>query len=122
MEDLNFEKIIFQIQSDGSMVLTLHCTYVDKFVDLSTDNIVKSLKSLFINYPLFLDLIGEARPVDTMDWRASQPLNNLLPKELQWSESSKIGFCGDWFNWKNCGRVESAMNSSIRLAQLIKCI
>ena len=54
-----------------------------------------------------------------MDWRASQPLNNLLPKELQWSSNSKIGFCGDWFDLKSGGGVESAMNSSIRLAKLI---
>ena len=119
MKRLGFEKIIFQIQSDGSMILALHCTYIDKVVDLNNDNIVKSLKSLFINYPKFLDLILEVCLIDTMVWRASQPLNNLLPKELQWSETSKIGFCGDWFNWNNCGGVESAMNSSIRLAQLI---
>ena len=77
------------------------------------------LKSLFKNNPIFIDLILEACHIDTMNWRASQPLNNLLSKDLQWSENSKIGFCGDWFNWKNCGGVESAMNSSIRLAQLI---
>ena len=55
-----------------------------------------------------------------MDWRASQPLNNLLPKELQWSSSSKIGFCGDWFDLNSCGGVETAMNSSIRLVKLLK--
>ena len=119
MEDLSFEKIIFQSQSDGSMILALHCTHIDKFFDIKSDNIIKSLKSLFKDYPIFIDLILEACLIDTMDWRASQPLNNLLSKELQWSETSKIGFCGDWFNWKNCGGVESAMNSSIRLAQLI---
>ena len=119
MKDLNFEKIIFQIQSDGSMILVLHCTNLDKHVHINNYNIFKSLKSLFINYPTFLDLILESRLIDTMYWRASQPLNNLLSKDLQWSENSKIGFCGDWFNWKNCGGVETAMNSSIRLAQLL---
>ena len=119
MYDLNFEKIIFQMQSDGSMILALHCSYIDKQVDMNIDNIIKSLKSLFINYPAFLDLISESYLIDIMDWRASQPFNNLLSKELQWSETSNIGFCGDWFNWKNCGGVESAMNSSIRLAQLL---
>ena len=119
MKDLSFEKIIFQIQSDGTMVITLHCIYIDKLVDISTVNIVKYLESLFINYPIFQDLIVEAHPMEIMDWRASQPHNNLLPIDLQWSASSKIGFCGDWFNWKNCGGVESAMNSSLRLAKLI---
>ena len=51
--------------------------------------------------------------------RVNQALNNLLPKELQWSPISKIGFCGDWFDFNHSGGVESAMNSSIRLAKLI---
>ena len=54
-----------------------------------------------------------------MDWRASQPFNHSLPKELQWSSISKIGFCGDWFDFNSVGGVESAMNSSIRLAKLL---
>ena len=118
-ENLSFEKIIFQIQSDGSMILVLHCIYKYQLADMNIENIVESLKSLFINYPKFLDLILEARLIDNMNWRASQPSSNLLSKELQWSEKSNIGFCGDWFKWKNCGGVESAMNSSIRLSQLL---
>ena len=54
-----------------------------------------------------------------MSWRASHAINNLLPKELQWSSISKIGFCGDWFDFNSYGGVESAMNSSIRLAKLM---
>ena len=54
-----------------------------------------------------------------MDWTASQPLNHLLPKELQLSSTSNIGFCGDWFDLNSFGGVETAMNSSIRLAKLI---
>ena len=118
-EDLNFERIIFQIQSDGSMVLALHCSYVNNFTDMSNDQIIKSLIPLFKNYPKFTDLIFESCLIDKMEWSASQPLNNLLSRELQWSEAFRIGFCGDWFDWENCGGVESAMNSSIRLAQLL---
>ena len=55
-----------------------------------------------------------------MDCRTSQPFNHLLSKELQWSSTSKIGFCGDWFDLNCCGGVESAMNSSIRLTNLLK--
>ena len=42
---------------------------------------------------------------------ASKPINHLLPKELQWSPNSKIGFCGDWFDMDSFRRVESAMNT-----------
>ena len=86
---------------------------------MNTWNIIKSLTSLFINYQIFLDLFLQARLIDKMDWRASQPLNHLLPKELQWSSNSKIGFCGDWVDLNCSGGVESAMDSSIRLAKLL---
>ncbi|WP_269604046.1 NAD(P)-binding protein [Prochlorococcus marinus] len=118
-EDLSFERIIFQRQSDGSLIILLHCYYINNLLEINIDKIIKSLSSLFLNYQMFVDLFLQARLIDKMDWRASQPLNHLLPKELQWSSSSRIGFCGDWFDFNSCGGVESAMNSSIRLAKMI---
>jgi len=120
-ENLNFERIIFQRQSDGSMIIVLHNSYLNNnLLDLKIDQIIKSLTAIFVNYRIFIDLFLQARLIDKMDWRASQPLNHLLSKELQWSSSSKVGFCGDWFDLNCCGAVESAMNSSIRLAKLVK--
>ena len=118
-EKLNFERIVFQRQSDGSMIIVLHCYYINNLIDSNIDNVIASLISLFINYQVFIDLFLQARLIDKMDWRASQPLNHRLSKELQWSSSSKIGFCGDWFNLNCRGGLESAINSSIRLAKLI---
>tara|TARA_Y100001968_G_scaffold327169_1_gene371673 strand:- start:134 stop:1243 length:1110 start_codon:yes stop_codon:yes gene_type:complete len=117
--DLNFERIIFQIQSDGSMIISLHCSYLDELIDIDTDKVVQSLMSIFTYHNIFLDLFLEARLIDKMDWRASQPFNNLLSKDLQWSSTSNIGFCGDWFDLNCCRGVETAMNSSIRLSKLI---
>ena len=119
-DDLNFERIIFERQSDRTMIILLHCSYINNLPEINIDKIIKSLMSIFANYQIFLDLFIEARLLDKMDWRASQPLDNLLPKELQWSSSSKIGFCGDWFDVNSCRGVESAMNSSIRLVKLLK--
>ena len=118
-EDLNYERIIFVRQKDGSIIIALHCSYIFNFMDINIDNIIKSLVSLFKNYRILLDLILRAKLLDIMDWRASQPLNNLLPKELQWSSRHKIGFCGDWFDMASCAGVESAMNSAIRLSRLL---
>ena len=118
-EDLNFEKIIFQRQSDGSMIILLHCLYINNFPEINIDKILIFLSSLFVNYVIFVELFLQARLLDKMDWRASQPFNHSLPKELQWSSISKIGFCGDWFDFNSVGGVESAMNSSIRLAKLL---
>ncbi len=118
--DSHFERIIFQGQSDGSMIILLHCSYINNF--LSNNNIeyiIKSLRSIFVKYQILLDLFLEAKLIDQMDWRASQPLNHFLPNELQWSPVSKIGFCGDWFDSNSCEGIESAMNSSIRLAKLV---
>ncbi len=119
-DDINFERIIFQKQSDGSMIIALHCFYIDNPININTDYIIKSLLSIFVNYQMFLDLFLQAKLIDKMDWRASQPFNHLLRKELQWSSISNIGFCGDWLDFNSCGGLERAMNSSIRLTKLIK--
>tara|TARA_B100000579_G_C22437494_1_gene668284 strand:+ start:271 stop:498 length:228 start_codon:yes stop_codon:yes gene_type:complete len=58
---------------------------------------------------------NQAKVIDKMNWRASQPINNLLPKELQWSSTSNIVFCGDWFDFDGSAGVEVAMNSLISL-------
>ena len=118
-EILNFERIIFQIQCDGSMLILLHCSYINNLKEINFVQIIDSLISLFANHRKFLDLFLEARLIDTMNWRASQPFNNLLPQELQWSSNSNIGFCGDWFDSKSAGGVEAAMNSAIRLVKLL---
>ena len=118
-EKLNFERTIFQRQSDGSLIIILHCYFIDNLIHMDTDNILKSLQSIFDNYQIFLDLFLQASFIDKMVWRASQPFNHLLSKDLQWSSKSKIGFCGDWFDLNGCGGLEKAMNSSIRLAKLV---
>ena len=119
VEDLNFERIIFQTQSNRSMIIAIHCSYINDSFEINFENIMEIFKLHFKNYPKFLDLFLQARLIDKMDWRASQPLNHLLSKELQWSSNSNIGFCGDWFDVDSCEGVETAMNSSIRLAKLL---
>ncbi len=119
-ENFNFERIIFQGQSDGSIIITLHCYSISNLIDINTENIINTLISIFVRYQNLLDLFSQARLIDQMDWRASQPLNYLLPKELQWSSVSNIGFCGDWFDLSSHGALETAMKSSIRLANLIE--
>ena len=119
MDNLNFERIIFQRQSDGSMIFALHCFYMNNLIDINTEIIVNLLRSVFENHPRFLDLFLQARLIDKMDWRASQPLKPLLPKQLQWSQNSQIGFCGDWFDLNSSSGLETAMLSAIRLVKLI---
>ncbi len=75
--------------------------------EIDIDNIIKSWISLFGNYEIFLDLFLQATLIDIIDCRTSQPISHLLSKELEWSDNSKIGFCGDWFDLNGCGGVES---------------
>ena len=118
-DDFSFERIIFQMQRDGSMIIILNCSYISTFVDIKLEQIFQILRRIFIKEKKYLNLFDHAILLDTMDWRASQPINNLLSKELQWSSISNIGFCGDWFDFGKFSRVESAMNSSIRLAKIL---
>ena len=116
--DFNFERIIFQKQLDGSMIIVLHCVNLISLFDIQIEIIINSLCIVFIKHKNILDLFLHSKYIDKMSWRASQPINNLVPKEFQWSAKSNIGFCGDRFDFNSYPGVESAMKSSIRLANL----
>ncbi len=115
----NFERIIFQEQKDGSMIIVLHCAYINNSLDLDSNKIIDILISIFFYQTTVYDLLLHSKIFDSMIWNASQPINNLVPKELQWSSISNIGFCGDWFDFEGLGPAETAMNSSIRLSKLL---
>ena len=119
--EYKFERIIFQRQLDGSIIIVLHCSYINKDCLFEVKQIIKNLLIIFSKHQIFVDLFLNAKHIDTMNWRASQPINNLLPAEFQWSQSSNIGFCGDWFDFDGCAGVEAAMNNSIRLAKFVSC-
>ena len=52
-----------------------------------------------------------------MRWRASQPIGERVPLNLQISKDYKIGFCGDWFDVEGFGRIEGAILSGLELAK-----
>ena len=72
-ENSTFERVIFQRQSDGSMIIVLHCSYINTFPEINIDTTLQSLISIFLNYRIFLDLFSQARLIDQMDWRSGQP-------------------------------------------------
>ena len=119
MDKFYFERIVFQRQRDGSIIIVLHCCYTNYFIDINFESLIKALVSIFSKHTFIVNLLLHATLFDTMNWRASQPINNLLSKDLQWSSMGNIGFCGDWFDLGSHGPVETAMNSSIRLSKLI---
>ena len=118
-DDTSFERIIFQRQLNGSMIIVLYCSYIDNLLEKKFDEIIRLIIKIFSKNKKFLDLFTHAKLLDKMDWRASEPIENLLPMELQWSSESHIGFCGDWFDLDGYTSLERAMNSSIQLVSLI---
>ena len=116
-EKYNLERIIFQIQVDGSMIVVLHSLYLNEPFDI--EFIIKSITNIFCKHKKFTDLFSQLKLIDTMDWRASQPISNFVSEKFQWSARNNIGFCGDWLMSEPCGSVEGAMNSSIRLVKLL---
>tara|TARA_B100000965_G_C19599338_1_gene761732 strand:- start:3354 stop:4481 length:1128 start_codon:yes stop_codon:yes gene_type:complete len=116
-DKFSYERLIFQKQLDGSIIAVLHCTYTYEFNDNNLDIIINDMINIFSNHQNFVDLFLNAKLLDVMNWRASQPIDNLVSTKLQFSSSSHIGFCGDWFDSIGCSGFERAMNSSIRLAK-----
>ena len=53
----NFEKIIFQMQLDGSMIVILHCSYIDYFFDTNFNEIIILLCEIFVNHQNFVLLV-----------------------------------------------------------------
>ena len=88
-------------------------------MDINLELIIQNLTRIFSKHKDVMNLLLQANLIDIMNWRASQPIHNLLPMDLQWSSQSNIGFCGDWFDLGKLGRVETALNSSIRLSKLL---
>ena len=77
IDDLNFERIIFQRQIDGSMIIVLHTYYINQLIEIKIETLIKSLTIIFCKQKKFLDLFLHAKLIDTMLWKASQPINNF---------------------------------------------
>tara|TARA_B100000214_G_C23962638_1_gene626086 strand:+ start:1334 stop:2443 length:1110 start_codon:yes stop_codon:yes gene_type:complete len=118
-EEYSFERIIFQRQPNSSIIIILHCSYYKEIYDIDYEVIIEYLMRIFQGHKIFSNLFIDSQLINKMNWRASQPIGNLLPKEFQWSSISEIGFCGDWIDIDGVCGVQAAMESSIRLAKLI---
>ena len=112
---ISIEKHLFKYLINDSTI------YLNSINEIDVGFQLKLLEALrvFFKQKKILDVLLNSTVIDQMYWRASHPINNLLPLELQWSMKSNIGCWGDWFDLDGCRRVESAMYSSIRLAKIL---
>ena len=126
--DIGFERIIFQKQFDNSLGIVIHTRDIKYVVNkyfLEDQNILfqyvlNKLNSFLIkNHITSNNLLLD--DISIMNWRASQPIGEGIPKRLQLCEQYKIGFCGDWIQLEGYGSVLGAISSGLNLSnKLIK--
>ena len=53
LDNFKFERIIFQRQIDGSMIIVLHCADISELMDIHADKLIYNLIMIFGKYPKF---------------------------------------------------------------------
>ena len=118
------ERVIFQLQKNNKLGIVLHSKnkdFIDSYFQENREinlerKILKNFNDLFKNNSFINQLSGD-EIISIMRWRASQPIGERVPLNLQISKDYKIGFCGDWFDVEGFGRIEGAILSGLELAK-----
>ena len=120
-----FERIIFQLQKDNKLGVVIHTrdlNFISEYLNNKNEQIfinklLTNFNKLFEDNP-FINKLSCNEDVSIMRWRASQPYGAAVPIFFQFCRNYKIGFCGDWFEDYGFGRIEGAIVSGLRLANL----
>ena len=123
----DIERVVFQLQKNKRLGIVVHSRRIDflrgykkdENDDIFKKKILIRFNNLFHSNTYINQLHGNEE-VSIMNWRASQPLGNGVPSDLQFCEKYKIGFCGDWFAEDGFGRIEGAILSALKLVNKIK--
>ena len=125
-KEYKFERVIFQLQNNNNLGIVIHTKNVDFINSYINSNKKESFnKKIFTNFnQLFegnssINQLTCNETISIMNWRASQPFGCPVPLSLQWSDKSKIGFCGDWFEGEGFGRIEGSILSALILEKKI---
>ena len=122
----NVERLVLQPQSDGRWGLVMHGLDSGEAITPESqgrllaqeqERMVRLLPELLQSIPLLSAALAQATPLGVMRWGASRPLSHPLPPELQWCNSSAVGFCGDWIGGLGFGTAEGAIRSGVNLAE-----
>ena len=120
------ERLVLQPQSDARWGLVVHGLDSGEAITPESQGrllaqehqrLVELLPELLQGLPVVSAALDQATPLGVMRWGASRPLDNPLPKELQWCPTSAVGFCGDWIEGPGFGRAEGAIRSGVNLAE-----
>ena len=93
--------------------------FESKDEDLFKQKITINFNKLFEGNSSINQLTGDEK-ISIMNWRASQPSGHSVPLFLQFSEKSRVGFCGDWFEGEGFGRIEGSILSALILVNKFK--
>ena len=77
------------------------------------------LPELLGPWPSLQRMVTSVHSLGVMRWGAAQPLEQGMPKALQWCNKARVGFCGDWIAGPGFGMAEGALQSGLDLAELI---
>ena len=118
--ELGFERIIFQKKEFQNIGIVIHTRNLSnnsskKYSIISNKLLIEKFNHIFQHSNIINKLINY-KDISIMRWRASQPTDLMIPKELQICEEFKIGFCGDWFDFSGFGRTEGAITSALNLS------
>ena len=123
------ERLVLHQQSGGRLGLVVHglddgaAIRPDTQPDLLVHHekrLLAVLPQLLVPWPALQAALPGARSLGVMRWGAAQPLDQALPRSLQWCPQARVGFCGDWIAGAGFGMAEGALQSALDLAETLQ--
>ena len=119
------ERLVLQPQMNGHTGLVVHGLHDGRSITPESqptllaeqeERLKTVLDQMLRDMPKLQTACRQANSLGVMRWGASQPLDHPLQRNLQWCQSSKVGFCGDYVEGSGFGRAQGALESGVRLA------
>ena len=122
-EKYSFERIVFQKQKNNKLGIVLHTKnkeFINEYFksinkERFKEKLLDNFNDLFHKDKYINKLVGY-QDISIMIWKASQPFDFGIPKNLQVCENYNIAFCGDWLDFEGFGRIEGAILSGLTLS------
>ena len=127
-QQFGVERLVLQRQQQGRLGLVIHGLDDGSLITPETQpqlliiqeqRLLSVLPELLGSWPSLQRMVSNAHSLGVMRWGAAQPLEQGMPKALQWCSEASVGFCGDWIAGPGFGMAEGALQSGLDLAELI---
>ena len=127
-QQFGVERLVLQAQQQDRLGLVVHGLDDGALITPETQpQLLKDYEQRLLNvlpdllrpWPSLQRGVSSAHSLGVMRWGAAQPLDQGMPKTLQWCQKTRLGFCGDWIAGSGFGMAEGALQSGLDLAELI---